>query len=81
MLHAIRAYSESVVFKWDQDPDPVHDKPEPQSCIGLCNPMVVHIFMHSPPKIAGGTLIKKENQIFLIYSIRKFRVEQLQSHI
>jgi hypothetical protein len=24
---------------------------------------------------------KKENKIFLIYSIRKFRVEQLQSHI
>jgi hypothetical protein len=24
---------------------------------------------------------KKENQIFLIYSIRKFRVEQLQSNI
>jgi hypothetical protein len=23
---------------------------------------------------------KKENQIFLIYSIRKFRMEQLQSH-
>jgi hypothetical protein len=49
-------YSESVVFKWDQDPDMVHDKPEPQSCIGLCNPIVVHIFMHSPPKMAGGRL-------------------------
>jgi len=24
---------------------------------------------------------KKENQIFLIYSIRKFRMEQLQSHM
>jgi hypothetical protein len=32
-------------------------------------------------KQRGGCTDKKENQIFLIYSIRKFRMEQLQSHI
>jgi hypothetical protein len=36
----------------------------------------------SPGSAAFETLTdKKENKIYLVYCIRKFRVEQLQSHI
>jgi hypothetical protein len=39
------------------------------------------ILTHSPPYIYSWYTNKKENQIFLIQYIRKFRVEQLQNHV
>ncbi len=47
------------------------------SCQAMQTPLVISL------RILGayGTLIKKENQIFLIQYIGKFRMEQLQSHI